>query len=192
MTLKDNIVKYRNKVIEGKCINLVPINNSLLEDIVRLRNTEKNKYYLNQDYTISLESQKQWYEKYLDRFDDIYWVITNKNDIVIGTIRLYDINEFSCDQGSLIIDEKYSMGMPYLLEAELLSLDFAFNILGVKEIINDDRADNKQMHSITKKMGFKFQNKIDIRGIEYNHYILKQENLNIDKYRSILDNFMER
>lgn len=187
-----NIMKYREKIIEGKCIDLVPVKKELLPKIIELRNQERSRYFFNQSEILTLEIQKKWYEEYLKRDNDVYWCIRNRENIIVGTVRLYNITENSCDHGSVMIDETYSMGMPYALEAEILSLEFAFYTLKVKQIFNDDRHDNKMMNSISKKMGFVFQNVIDIGGVPYNHYILEEKNLKTEKYKAALETFMDR
>lgn len=187
-----NILKYREKIIEGKCIDLVPVKEELLPRVIELRNQERSRYFLNQSVILTLEMQKKWYDEYLKRDNDIYWCIRNRENIIVGTVRLYNITENSCDHGSVMIDETYSMGMPYALEAEILSLEFAFYTLKVKQIFNDDRHDNKMMNSISRKMGFVFQNVIDIGGIPYNHYILEEKNLKTEKYKAALETFMDR
>lgn len=192
MFQEDIVKEYRQKVITGLCLNLVPLNEKILPDIVRLRNQDRSRYYLNQNLILTLDMQKKWYDDYLKRLNDIYWCIQNKEGIIIGTIRLYDITKNDCNQGSFILDENYSMGLPYALETELITLDFAFNILKIKEVINEDRIDNKMMNSISKKMGFKFEKKINIRDIEYNRYILKEEDLKLERYRQNLNIFMNR
>lgn len=192
MFQKDIVKEYRKKVIIGLCLNLVPLNEKFLSDVVRLRNQDKSRYYLNQNLVLTLDMQKKWYNDYLKRLNDIYWCIQNKEGIIIGTIRLYDITKSDCNQGSFILDDNYSMGLPYALETELITLDFAFNILKIKEVINEDRIDNKMMNSISKKIGFKFEKKVNIRDIEYNRYILKKEDLKLERYKQSLNIFMNR
>lgn len=182
----NKVLDLREKIIEGQFVDLVPIKPELLADIVRLRNQEKSKYYLNQLMDISLVSQNKWYEEYLERDNDIYWCAVNKEGIVVGTYRLYDIVGESCEGGSFIIDEKYTMGLPYALETYVLSLEVAFNELNLSTVINTDRKDNKNMNSMTKKMGFVFEKEVLINGVVYNRYILKKENAKIEKYKSLL------
>ena len=101
------------KTIVGRIVsklgNLIPLNEKFLPDIVRLRNQDRSKYYLNQNLVLTLDMQKKWYNDYLKRLNDIYWCIQNKEGIIIGTIRLYDITKSDCNQGSFILDENYSM-----------------------------------------------------------------------------------
>lgn len=192
MTQQEVVTKYRNEIIEGLCIDLIPVSKELLHDVVRLRNQDKSRYFLNQSMMLTLEMQTEWFHNYLNRMDDIYWCVREKKGAIIGTVRLYNITSKSCEHGSLIIDENYSMGLPYALETVVRSLEFAFRNLGVEEIINDDRCDNAMMNSMTKKMGFKFQKVIDIGGVPYNHYVLSTEDSKIEKYKANLESFMNR
>lgn len=196
VSIKEIINEYRKKTIEGTCINLVPLNLNHSADVVEIRNRAKNKYFLNQSYELTIESQENWYEKYLIRTNDIYWCIYNKKNEFIGTIRIYDIDETKelCDQGSFMIDEDHSMEAPYALEAELLTLDFVFQQLKIKNVINEDRSDNKVMNNLTKKLGFKFEKNTVINGIDYNYYLLNFENYqkNRDKLQMVIDYWRNR
>lgn len=192
MKKSDIIYNYRDIVLEGKCINLVPIKEIHFSDIVRIRNQEKNRYYLNQEKVLKVESQKKWYSEYLERDNDLYWCIENKEGIVIGTVRIYNIDDEACHYGSFIIDENYTMGLPYALETEILVLDFVFQILKLSRVINEDRVDNIKMNAISKKMGFEFEKEIIIRDVAYNRYVLKKENSQLSKYTMLLDKFMNR
>lgn len=187
---------YRNKIIEGKIINLVPFSLADAENVVEIRNKEKNKYFLNQTYELTVDSQTKWYESYLSRFDDIYWCIYNKDNDFIGTIRVYDIDEEKdlCDQGSFMIDEEQAEGTPYALEAELLTLDFIFDELKISNVINEDRADNKVMNNLTKKLGFDYKKDTEINGVAYKYYLLNPESYkkNREKFQTVIDYWANR
>jgi RimJ/RimL family protein N-acetyltransferase len=182
------IEESRKKSIQGKCIDLVPLSMKDISNVVQIRNREKNKYFLSQNYDLTEEGQKKWYESYLDRKNDIYWCIYNKENEFIGTIRIYDIDGENdiCDQGSFMIYEEQAEGAPYALEAEILSLDFAFDILGIHNVINEDRSDNKVMNNLTRRLGFEYKKKTVIRDDEYNYYILTPDN-----YRKNREKFAE-
>lgn len=170
----ETVRNYRGKIIKGEFIELHPINEAFFEDIVNLRNLEKNRYYLNQDSVLTVEMQRKWYNLYCQRNNDIYWCICNRQGDFIGTIRIYDINfeDGSCNQGSIMIDPRVASEAPYAVELELITLDFIFNELKMKSVINEDRIDNKIMNSLSKKVGFQFIRTIMIRDIEYNYYLL--------------------
>lgn len=183
----NKMFELKNRTIEGIFIDLIPISEEFLEDIVELRNQEKNRYFLNQQYFLTLESQLNWYNQYKERNNDIYWVIFNKNKDFIGTIRIYDIDFENnlCNQGSFMINEKFASDAPYAIETQVLSLDFVFNELKITRVINEDRADNKVMNNLTKKIGFEFQKNTIINGITYKYYILDKENYNKNRNKFI-------
>lgn len=186
------INEYRNKVLYGKCIDLVPLNDEMLENVVELRNQRKSVYFLNQGSLLTLEQQKQWFENYKKRYDDIYWAVFDKTNTFVGTMRLYDITKSECVQGSFIIDEKYAKGTPYSLEAEVLSLRFAFDVLKVEKVINEDRADNANMNSLTQKLGFTFIKDTKVRDVDYKYYELTRNNLKTEKIEAVLDYWVNR
>ena len=178
----ENVIKeYRNKTIDGRVIDLAPLREEFCENIVELRNRQRNMHFLCQNEKLTLESQLIWYEKYINRYNDIYWCILKKNGKFIGTVRLYDINEDEkiLDQGSFIIDEDCASEAPYAAEAVLMSLDFAFEKLEVAKVINTIMKDNKKMSSLAIKFGFEFVDEYLLREFPYMHYSLLE-----DEYRS--------
>ena len=178
--------------MQGKIVDLSPVTENDLTDIIRMRNDPKMMYYLNQPMQITLDSQKAWYEKYKERADDLYWTIKNKDGQVIGTNRLYNVTTDRCEQGSLMIDTRYSRTAPFAVEGILLSLDFAFDVLNVKTIVNEDRHDNKNMNSLTKRFGFQFLRKIDIRGVSFNYYELRKDTYKRNAITEVLDLWLSR
>jgi len=189
---KSVVQEYREKTIQGKCLNFIPLKKDMLDKVVALRNQERSLYFFNQSYKLTLQDQEKWFEAYLERDDDIYWGIVDKNGDMVGTVRLYDITTYSCDHGSFVIDENKSTGAPYALEAMLLSLRFAFDNLKVSKVICDDRVDNKMMNSITKKVGFKYVKDIDIRGVNYHHYELIEQDFKQEMLETLLERWVSR
>ena len=173
----DVVKDFRKKRIEGKIVDLIPFTMEDARNVVEIRNKKKNRYFLNQTYDITVESQAKWYENYLKRYDDIYWCVYNKQNQFIGTVRVYEIDGDNdiCDQGSLMIDEEFSASGPYAIEVEILTLDFIFNILKIENVINEDRADNKVMNNLTRKLGFKYIKDTQNDGVKYKYYLLKRE-----------------
>ncbi len=186
------IENYRKKYIEGQLVDLSPITEKDLVDIVRLRNHPKMMYCFNQSHELTLSEQMLWYQKYLQRDDDLYWSIKDKHDNIIGTNRIYGITYDKCKQGSLMIDTAYAMTAPYAAEAIMLSLDFAFDVLGINIVINEDRHDNKNMNSISRFLGFQLLRITDIRGVAYNYYELYKENYNREAVEELIRLWMMR
>lgn len=192
-----NIVReYREKRIEGKLVDLVPFTLADVDNVVEIRNREKNRYFLNQTYVITSESQAKWYQSYLERFNDIYWCVYDKLDQFIGTVRIYDIDEENdiCDQGSLMLSEEFAAKGPYAVEVELLTLDFIFDVLKIGKVINEDRADNKVMNNLTKKLGFVFVKDTKIGDVDYKYYLLTPDDYKKkrEKLAQIIDYWCER
>lgn len=171
------VIEYRHKDIPGLCIDLVPFTMEYAADFVRMRNDKRNKYFFNQQYDLTVESQAIWYEKYLERKDDIFWAILDKQQRFIGTTRLYDIDPDGeiLEQGSFMVDEAVANTGPYAIEANVMCLDFAFDVLKVKEIINRDRNDNKVMNNLSRKFGFKFVRDVEINGVPYKYSLCSHE-----------------
>lgn len=186
------IHEYRNKKIEGIFCDLVPVGEQDLIHIVHLRNEKRNKYFLNQNADVSLEEQKSWFEEYLRRTDDIYWGIWNKAGQMVGTIRLYNIGNDQCEEGSCIINEKYSKEAPYAVEAKFLSTVFAFDELKLNKMINENRIDNKVMNSLSKQIGFQLEKIVEIRGVQFNYFTLLAEKFEREKLLRIINYWKER
>lgn len=186
------VLQYKQKKIEGVFCDLIPVMEIDLSEIVTLRNQERNKYYLHQESDITLEQQKVWYQDYSGRKDDIYWGIHNKKGELVGTIRLYDIREGYCEEGSCIVDERYAKEAPYAIEAKYLTIKFAFDILHLKQMINENKKDNKVMNSFSKQLGFEKIKTVMIRGAEFNYFILTPERFQEKKIRQILDYWENR
>ena len=190
--VEEIVAEYRQKDLTGKIVDMSPVTEKDLADIIRMRNDPKMMYYLNQPMEITLDSQKAWYDKYKERTDDLYWTIKDKDGLVVGTNRLYDITSDKCVQGSLMVDTRYSRTAPYAAEAIMLSLDFAFETLSVQTIVNEDRHDNKNMNSLSRRFGFQLLRETDIRGIAYNYYELQREMYKRNEILEVLNLWLER
>ncbi|MDE6433393.1 MAG: GNAT family N-acetyltransferase [Lachnospiraceae bacterium] len=192
MNLEEIVFSYKQNVIEGSFCNLIPIREIDLNDIVMLRNQERNKYFLHQESDITLEQQRIWYQKYCIRKDDIYWGIHNKKGNLVGTIRLYDISDGSCEEGSCIIDENYAKEAPYAIEAKYLTIQFAFEILHLNRMVNENKKDNRVMNSFSKQLGFEKIKTVTIRDAEFNYYVLTPEQFQKEKVQQILEYWSNR
>ncbi len=166
--------KVKGQVVQGKYVDLYPCTPEHGETIVRLRNQEKSRYHLNQKEASTIERQNAWYNDYALRDDDLYWCIYSKTGNIIGVIRLYHIKADGSagNQGSFIIDEAYAMSGPYALETELLTLDFCFYTLQMEKVLNDNRVENKNMNSISRRIGFQFIEEFERDDANFNLYEL--------------------
>lgn len=166
---------YRENDIEGVCLILHPLALEDSAEIARLRNISKNKYFFNQKFDVTVDSQREWIKHYLEKCDDIYWGICRKSDNrIVGTIRLYNIDFISgiCEEGSYLIDEDYSVEAPYAIESKIMALDIAFDEFGIKCIINKNRFDNDVINRLDDKLGFGEYEDEEIGGIKYQKRVL--------------------
>lgn len=171
------VAEYRNRRINGRIIDLVPFGEEWIRDFVRVRNAEKNLYFFNQQYLLTEESQKEWYDRYLERPDDIFWCILDKKGRFLGTVRLYEIDADASilTHGSFMIDAGVADEAPYALEAEILSLDFAFDMLHIGQVINENRQDNRVMNALSRQLGFAFIKNTSIGGVPYQYHLLSED-----------------
>lgn len=182
----------KNTQLHGRFCSLVPIREQDLPAVIRLRNQEKNKYFLNQKQDITLEAQRDWFLEYQKRRDDLYLGIWSRKKEFAGTIRLYHAQRDICEEGSCIVDEKLAKEAPYAAEAKYLLMQHAFLELGIRQIINQIRTDNKVMLSLAKQQGFRFVRDTDIGGVQYCYMILDAENFDGERLKKILDYWADR
>ncbi len=192
MNLEEIVFSYKHNIINGIFCDLVPIRETDLNDIVMLRNQERNKYFLHQESDITLEQQRIWYQKYCIRKNDIYWGIHNKKEKLVGTIRLYNIGNGFCEEGSCIVNENYAKEAPYAIEAKYLTTQFAFQILHLNQIVNENKRDNRVMNSFSKQLGFVKVKTVTIRDTEFNYFVLTPEQFQKEKIQQILEYWSNR
>lgn len=176
------VQEYREKTISGKSIDLVPLKECFLEDVIRLRNQKDSKYFLSQQDDLTMEMQKKWYAEYLRRNNDLDWMVCNKQGNVVGTISIYEIAPEKCNRGRAIIDENYKTERPYAFETFILSTKFAFNVLGVNTIINANKEDNDVMNSISHTIGYDVVREVEIRGVKHYYYELNKETFRASRW----------
>ena len=168
-TVIDLVEQFRATAVRGHVVDLLPYADAHHTQVLALRNLPRPMYFLHQPDLLTLAGQTRWFAGYLERRDDIQWVIARKDGTVLGATALYDIaaDRSHADKGRLVIDESRSMEAPYVLEAELLLLDVAFARLGIARIDTCVRHDNAGMQSINARLGFTPGGSHDVRGVEY-------------------------
>lgn len=188
-----NVTNYKLLHISGDFINLLPYSEKYIEKIVEMRNVQKVRYFLNQIEPSTFEKQLLWTKDYLERENDLYWVIQSKETgEIIGTTSLYDIDSIQAEKGRFIIDENVSIQKPYALEAELLIINFAFTTLKLEKLVTCTREDNLKMESINKRFGFEYSDDFLVRGIRYKLFNLNQENYSPMKFEKIINHWKNR
>lgn len=187
------VQRLRKEKRKGVFLTLIPYDHVHAPIVVNLRNSMRVKYFLNQQFDLSLDMQMCWGEKYFQRENDMYWVVQcNETKQVIGTTSLYDITNEQCEKGRLIMDETFTSRKPYVLEAELMIVEIAFSELGVERVITCTRYDNEKMESINKRLGFIKYGEHEVRGVMYNDFVLYKSSFKKQQLEKTLAHWQKR
>ena len=192
-----NIKSARKEEIIGKLIALRPLKADDSGKVYSMRNKPRNRNAFGLSEEMTLGEQENFFIRYSESNDDIYWCVYRKSDErFIGTIRLYkiDVDKHICDEGSFMIDEDVTYEAPYGIEAKLLVFDTAFGSLGIKEMYNDCKADNKVMNSIDDHLGFNEGHMVIFREKDFRRRMLTSDEYykNRDKLVTLIDYWGDR
>lgn len=194
-------MKIKPPILRGRLVYLKEIEPSDFEDIVRWRNDPENNRYLNQPYVLTLEKQREWYEKkYLPSSDVLFIFFDAGNHRRFGTLGYsdYDNNQKICVSGRLLVGEKNYRASPYLLEANLLFYSYLFDALKLQRIYCHIVLENKKAIVFNKKLGFLAQSErvmypqyLEVANMKQQEYILTPENFEKAKQNliPIIDHF---
>ena len=141
----------------GELCYLRPIE---VDDSERIRNwrlkREVSNYFPSFE-PISLQKQKNWMAHALDDDNSYYFIICDKiSSNPVGLIFLTDIDRINqnAEFGYYIGETEYQ-GAGIAIEAELLLLNYAFNIQNMHKVYCESLAYNKKVLSIHSSFGFK-------------------------------------
>lgn len=133
-------------------LNLRRIDQQDLELLRQWRNDEKiTRHMFFRDY-ISREMQLDWFASLKE--NDYYFIIEYKK-AALGLINLADYNKekASCSAGLFIYNEAY-WGGPIPVLASICILDFAFEIIGVREVWAKVQTNNLAARRYNQQLGF--------------------------------------
>ena len=124
-------------VLEGKYVNLRSVNESDAEFTLAIRKDPALTQYLPK-LDITLDQQINWIRKQRTKEGDYYFIIENKEGKSIGVIGVYDVNGNMAETGRIAV-----RGSAFeSIEAQLLSFDFAFDVLHLDYTVNYVIAEN--------------------------------------------------
>ena len=188
------VTRHRSTPLEGQCVRLQPYEPSYGEALRALRNTDRGRHNLAQLTEISAEMQRNWYEQYLQRTNDLTWVILNRRNEFIGSTALYDIepNPPWAEKGRLILDEKRSLEAPYALEAELILIHFYLEQFPFPSLMTRVRKDNDKMISMNQRFGFTITGPTELRGVPYYQMDLRREDFTPRQFEAIISHWAKR
>lgn len=174
--------------IQGKFTLLEKITIEDAGVICDLRNN--NNKFLSSQEEISLDSQIKWLKENLNNSDCHYFkIIDKKNKLIVGTISLYEICNNQAEFGRYICNQTLQA-----IEAELLIIDFAFQVLKLQIVYCRTKIDNIKVWKQHYNLGFE-----DWNSSEHSHdykffkiQYMSQSRYNVyafDKVKNILNKF---
>ncbi len=145
-------------MIIGKRIRLRAIEAEDLPLLIKWRNDPTVYQYFFEHEPLSLEMQRRWFESFLKKGDEKFWIIETTSELKpIGTIGLVHIDwrNRKAEIGRILIyDDEYRHG-GYGSEAECLVLRYGFDHINLNRIYCEVFADNERGIQIHKRFGFK-------------------------------------
>ncbi len=148
-------MKHSHHFEYGRVI-LSPLMEEDIEELRVLRNKEKLSFFTRQD--IDRESQRNWYNRYLQRENDIMFKITHRDnpEEFIGAIAVYDINktEKTAEVGRTVVDKSKMAETGIGLEATKGICLFSFVVLGVERITAQILKSNERILKVDTRAGF--------------------------------------
>lgn len=159
------------KKISGRFINLRSALPDDAEFILSLRLNEKlNKYLKSTDP--SVEAQKIWIDKKLNSDNDYHMIIELKDNMRVGVIAVYDIENGSFEWGRWLISPNQSLVIS--IESCYLMYNFSFNTLGLKTTNLKVRKENLNVFNFHINCGCKIVNEDDV----YTYISLEKKSFN--------------
>ena len=104
----------------------------------------------------SVEKQREWINKQIERGDDYYFLAVSKNDEPIGTYSIYDIVGDVAHTGRLIMFGNALQSF----ETNLLTFKFAFGYLGLYKIWGDVDEKNVKAVRLAEMVGYHLEDAI--------------------------------
>ncbi len=137
-------------IVIGKNINLREVNISDAKFLLSLRTSPLYNKYLNKTDN-DINKQIEYIKNNILKNDDFYFIVESKDGKRYGCIRIYNITEETCINGSWIIthDAPYNYG----IESYFLIFDCAFYYFKVKNAQSSMNKKNHILINFYKRMG---------------------------------------
>lgn len=135
-------------IIEGRYCDLKSATLADAEFTLALR-TDPNIINYLPKLDISIEQQREWIKKQQKSSTDYFFVVWDKGQNRIGTMGLYDIQEGVGETGRLVMKGNSLQS----IEAQMLCVDFAFDILKLEGLKSYILAENKRALKFAELFG---------------------------------------
>lgn len=153
-----------DKIIEGLTVNLRAVEVDDAEITFSMRSDSEKTKYMHPAYG-TVENQREYIKKQREKDGDYLFVVTDKEGKIIGMRGIYDVSNDHAESGRTIGYGDAFQNM----EAPILGLDFAFDILGVNKIFMDAAVDNQSVRGIQIQLGAKEYKRDRLPGLEYEY-----------------------
>ena len=147
------------KYIEGKYINLRDVKEEDAEFILSLRTSEKKSRFLHKTQN-DIDKQVSYIRNYKTLDNEWYFIIEDKKQVPLGTVRIYDIIGDSFCWGSWLLIDGLSPSIA--LESALLIYEYAFYYLGFLNVHFDVRKGNIKVQRFHENFGAKRTGETDL------------------------------
>ncbi len=142
---------------KGKKVILRPAIESDIPHFQRWMNDQEVTQYLRTYLPVSLEQERDWYEKITrpDPGSITLIIVDAKKNVPIGTIGFAKINyrDQTATTGTSIGNQSY-WGKGYGTEAKMILLEYAFSELNLRKIYSEVIAYNARSLAYAKKCGY--------------------------------------
>lgn len=139
------------KIIEGTYVNLKSVDIEDAEFTREIRQDPVFSSFIPQIQN-SLEQQKNWIIQQRKKEGDYFFVVWDKENNRLGTISIYDVECNHAEAGRLVMRGNAFQN----IEAQLLSFQFAFDVLGLDYLISYIYEDNERALRFNKQFGGRF------------------------------------
>jgi len=191
---RERVARYRREEVPGVGVTLVPYGAQHIDDVCRLRNGERARYYLNQESMLTPEKQRIWNAGYEARWGDLYWMLRAADGRIVGTIALHDIDADgeAAEIGRFVVDDAVAGEAPYALEAALTVLRIAFAELGIARVTTIVRHEDEDRCAMNARLGFLPCGTRNVRGVLYGEYDLAADAFDPTPFDGILSHGSKR
>lgn len=135
-------------------VMLRPLHYYDIEDLRRWRNHDDVARYMRRLGHIGKAAQEDWYKKYIDDDDLVFFCIGFKNYRTVGTVALSDISQNNCEIGRIVIGEKEVRGLGIAQVAFLMAMSIGINEFGFQSFKLTVNKENQAARHIYEKIGF--------------------------------------
>lgn len=144
-----------NKEISGEYVKIRSIKETDAEFSMKIRQDKKKNKFLH-FVDNDIEKQRIWIKNQRETTNDYFFIAQTIEEKYVGTVGIYDIVDKVGHLGRLLM-----IGNPFqTFEAMLLSMIFAYEILGLDELYGDVHVDNTASMNISEAFGFHFENPV--------------------------------